>query len=131
MATLACFTREPTEHGGAEPGVRMDAELASLVPSRPRLGPDVQLHGELVDSAFVEPQWLAEREGQFLQLTELLYRTAELADGRRTIEQIATAVSALGHWRVGPDQVRWLIAARLIPAGLIAPAASSSRLAPR
>ncbi|HEY3108936.1 MAG TPA: hypothetical protein VGL23_09300 [Chloroflexota bacterium] len=129
MATLAPSAREPAEPGREEePGVQLDAELSSLVAARPELAPGVELRGELVGSAFVERQWLAERDGQFLQLTELLYRIAELADGRRTVEQIAAAVSALVHWRVGPDQLRWLVATRLIPAGLIAPAAGSGRL---
>jgi putative peptide zinc metalloprotease protein len=95
------------------------APPAPEVPERPALADGVRLHGQMASGAYVERQWLAEKDGQFLQLTELVYRVAELADGRRTVEQIAVEVSRRSEWRLESEHVGWLLAARLIPAGLV------------
>ena len=90
---------------------------------RPRLADGVRLHGELVGSAFAERQWLAERGGQFLQMSGLLYRVAELSNGERSPAQIADELSAGLPWRLTADQVRWLILTKLAPAGVVEEAA--------
>jgi putative peptide zinc metalloprotease protein len=89
------------------------------VPERPQLAPDVQLVGELPDTAFVERQWLVQRHGQFVQLTELLYRIAEQLDGEKTLDDIAEGVTESTEWLVTGDQVRSLIASKLVPAGIV------------
>jgi putative peptide zinc metalloprotease protein len=97
---------------------------------RPVLAPDVELVGEFQGTGFVEPQWLIRRGERFVQVTELLYRIAELADGRRTPDEIAEAVTDSTDWLVTPDNVRTLLASRLIPLGVIADDRSSADEAP-
>ena len=71
------------------------------------------------ESAFENPPWLLEREGAgYVQVTELLYRIAEQANGNNTVEQIAANLAAAGK-PVNPITVRSLIAQLLIPRGLV------------
>lgn len=91
------------------------------VPEYPALAPDVELLGEMRETGFKESQWLARRGDRFIQLTELLYRVAEAADGESTHEEMAAAVTRSTDWLVEADDVRDLVRARLIPAGLVAP----------
>lgn len=93
------------------------------VPERPELPPTVALVGELDGTGFRDRQWLILRNGRFLQVTELLYRIAEHADGDHTVEEIAERVSESMDKLVSPDQVRYLLTTTLIPRGLIAPPA--------
>ncbi len=116
----------------AERGGRRPATAArDGVPDRPALAPQVQLSGELPESGFADRQWLVQRAGRFIQLTELLYRVLEQVDGQRTLAEIAAAVSAATGRRVGADHIRRLLAAKLIPAGLVAPAAGAADTAAR
>lgn len=96
--------------------------LAATVPERPALAPDVQLVGPLQGSGFQDQQWLLKRDGQFIQVTEVLYRVLEHLDGERTLAEIAAAVTDSTDWMVRADQVRQIVASKLIPAGLIAEA---------
>jgi putative peptide zinc metalloprotease protein len=71
------------------------------------------------ESAFVDPPWLLEREGAgYIQMTELLFRIAELCTGEHSVEDIAARISADGK-PVNPITVRGLIAQLLIPRGLV------------
>jgi putative peptide zinc metalloprotease protein len=90
------------------------------VSDRPAPVPGIELVGELRDSAFAERQWLVQRDGGFIQVSELLYRIIEHADGERTLGDIAAAVSDTTEWLITAEQVRHLIEAKLIPLGLIA-----------
>src|SRR4051794_15658980 len=47
------------------------------VPERPQIAPDIELSGEMQDSAFSDDQFMVQRDGRFIQLTELLYRVTE------------------------------------------------------
>ena len=95
--------------------------IATLeVPDRPVLAPRVQLVGELKESGFKDRQWLIQRDGQFIQLAELLYRVAEQADGEHTLEEIAASVTEATEWLVSPDNVRQIVQTKLIPMRLIA-----------
>src|SRR5437762_1994050 len=67
---------------------------AGVLPERPSLASNVQLVGAMKGTGFKDQQWLIEREGQFIQVTELLYRIAELASGERTLKEIAAGVTA-------------------------------------
>lgn len=91
---------------------------------RPLLEPNVELVGEFEGSGFVERQWLIRRGDRFIQLTELLYRIAEQADGERTVAEIADGVTEATEWLVTGQNVRDLIDTRLIPLGVIAPDAN-------
>lgn len=93
------------------------------------LAPGVTFHGP-VASGFRDQQWLVERNGVFVQLPELLYRVAELANGRRTPEEIAAAVSAATGRGVSAGNVRLMIERKLVPAGIVT-AASGEGGAPQ
>jgi putative peptide zinc metalloprotease protein len=85
----------------------------------------VQLWGEAPEQGFAAPLWLVQRDAQFLQLTEVLYRILEQATGQRTLDEIAAAVTASLGRPVSAANVRQLLATKLIPAGLVAPADGS------
>src|SRR5688572_12639123 len=89
-------------------------------PERPSLAPNVQLVGQLQGSGFQDQQWLIQRDGQFIQVTELLYRVVEQANGERSLEEIATGVTDATDWMVTADNVRRLIQTKLMPMRLIA-----------
>jgi hypothetical protein len=54
------------------------------VPGHPALAANVELLGEMQETGFKESQWLTRRGDRFIQLTGLLYRMAEAADGEST-----------------------------------------------
>jgi putative peptide zinc metalloprotease protein len=86
----------------------------------PRLATGVALVGQLQEAGFNERQWLLQRNGQFIQVTELLYRIAEQLDGKRTLDEIATAVSESSDWVVSAEQIGKLLQTGFIPLGLLA-----------
>ncbi len=92
---------------------------AAAVPERPALAPNIVMSGEMAESGFAEPQWMVQRDGQFIHLTELLYHVAEQVDGKRTLEEIAQAMSEQIDRQVSADNVRQLIGAKLIPLGVV------------
>jgi len=99
--------------------------LTMGVAERPALAPKVQLIGEMPGLGFKDRQWLIQRDSRFIQVTELLYRVAEQANGERTLEEIAEGVTGSTDWIVSADDVRQLIRAKLIPCGLITAADGS------
>ena len=90
------------------------------VPDYPALAPDVELLGEMQETGFKEPQCLVRRGERFIQLTELLYRVAEQADGKSTHQEIAERVTRSTDWLVSPENVRQLLASKLLPLGIVA-----------
>ncbi|HET8631789.1 MAG TPA: hypothetical protein VFL91_30565, partial [Thermomicrobiales bacterium] len=97
----------------------------AAVPERPALAPAIELSGRMPETGFARQQWLIQRDGRFIQVTELLYRIAEHADGARTLAEIARDVSAAIDRAVSADNVRHLLAAKLIPLGIVARADGS------
>src|SRR5437764_10464681 len=88
---------------------------------KPRLAEGIDLIGVYEGSGFKNPPYIARRsDGQVIQLAPLLYLIAELADGRRTNEEIAAAVSEAIKRGVSADNVRQLVDERLRPLGVIA-----------
>jgi putative peptide zinc metalloprotease protein len=86
----------------------------------PRIAEGVELIGRYEGSGFKEAPYIARRaDGQVVQLAPLLYVIAEQADGQRTNEEIAAAVSEAIKRGVSADNVRQLIDERLRPLGLI------------
>src|SRR5438309_5753196 len=82
----------PTAGGPGAAAGALD-ELKRRVPERPRLAPGVRPAGQMQESAFVDPPWLIERQGEgYVQVPRLLYRIAELADGQRTLEDVAREI---------------------------------------
>jgi len=93
---------------------------------KPRRAEGIELIGKYEDSGFKEAPYLARRaDGQVIQLAPLLYLIAELADGNRTNEEIAAAVSEAIKRGVSADNVRQLVEERLRPLGVIAAADGS------
>lgn len=109
----------PPDGAGAEQPDSIEA------PERPALAPNVELSGQMQESGFENQQWLAQREGRFVQLTELLYRVLEQANGERTLEEMAAGVSAATKRTVSADNVRHLVVKNLIPLGLVVKADGS------
>jgi hypothetical protein len=70
------------------------------VPGYPALAANVELLGEMQERGFEESQWLARRDDRFVQLTELLYRVAETADGESTHEAMVAKVTRSTDWLV-------------------------------
>src|SRR3712207_2287698 len=95
-------------------------QAVAAVPDRPQLAPNIELSGQMEDSGFAEQQWLILRNGAFVQVTELLFRVAEQANGQRTLEEMAQGVSAATGRGVSADNVRQLVESKLIPLGIIA-----------
>lgn len=88
---------------------------------RPELEPGVEPAGEFQGSGFQDRQWLINRGGRYILVTELLYRIVERVDGTHTLEDIAAGVTRATGWLVSADQVRQLIERRLVPVGIIIP----------
>lgn len=110
--------REPGGGEGAEPG---DATSNGTIeiPERPHLAPNVELSGEMQEGGFADKQWLLQRDGRFVQVTELIYRVAEQATGNQTPEEMAAAVSEATGRRVSADNIGYLLTNKLIPMGLV------------
>ena len=85
----------------------------------PRLAPGIRLHGEMPGVGFTTKQWLLERNQQFLQVSELLYRVLEQIDGTRRVAEIARAVTITSEWTLEPEHVQHLISTKLQPLGLV------------
>ena len=85
----------------------------------PKAAPNLHFAGQMKDGAFEGKQYLVERDGQFMQLSELLLLTLAHVDGQRSIDEIAKGVSAKAFRQVTPDNVRALLA-KLVPLGLVA-----------
>src|SRR5215212_3049078 len=92
---------------------------ASQLAQRPALAQHVELCGPMKDSGFEQPQWLVQRGDRYLHITELLYRLLEEVDGKRTLEEIAACVSKSVEQRVRAEHVHYLLATKLVPAGLV------------
>jgi putative peptide zinc metalloprotease protein len=88
---------------------------------RPRLAAGVELLGEFKGSGFSRPPSLVRRaDGQVIQMSRLLYLVASQADGIRSADAIADAVSAGLGRTLSSDQVDYLITGKLIPLGVVA-----------
>ncbi len=98
-----------------------EARTSVDTPLRPELASHVQLAGELQGTGFQDRQWLIQRDNHFIQVTELLYRIAEHADGERSLGEIADRVTDSTDWMVTADQVQHLIQSKLVPLGIVAP----------
>jgi len=93
---------------------------------KPHLARGIDLIGKYEGSGFKEAPYIARRaDGQVIQLAPLLYLIAEAADGVRTNEEIAAAVSEAIKRGVSAENVQQLVDERLRPLGVIAPADGS------
>src|SRR5436190_21908729 len=85
----------------------------------PVLAQNVRLVGELPGNGFKSRQWLIERDSQFIQASELLYKLAEQLNGERTLDDIAAALTENTEWIVSATDVEQLVREKLIPLGLV------------
>src|SRR3954471_22973919 len=80
---------------------------------------NVELVGQARETGYVDTQWLIQRNGRFLQISELLYRIIEQADGERSVDEIAHGVSEHTEWLVSGEDVRHVADTKLVPLGLL------------
>lgn len=121
------------QHAGAREtpeGAKRKAPVVLSVPDFPALAPNVELLGEMQETGFKNPQCLVRRGDRFVQLTELLYRVAEQADGKRTHEEMAEGVTRSTDWLVNSENVRQLLAGKLLPLGIVALPEDAAHLVP-
>ena len=108
------MTTEPAPSTPPPDGVPETAEA-------PRLAEGVELLGEYQDSGYNQPPSLVRRpDGQVIQMSPLLYQVTCRIDGSRDPSAIASLVSDELGRSLNADQVRYLIAAKLIPLGVVA-----------
>jgi len=87
----------------------------------PRLADGVELLGEYKDSGYSQPPSLVRRpDGQVIQISAMLYQVVCRIDGSRGPAAIADLASADLGRALTPDQVRYLITAKLLPLGIVA-----------
>jgi putative peptide zinc metalloprotease protein len=87
----------------------------------PRLAEGVELLGAYKNSGYSQPPSLVRRaDGQVIQMSPLLYQVACRIDGSRGPDAIAALVSADLGRSLDAEQVRYLIAAKLLPLGIVA-----------
>jgi putative peptide zinc metalloprotease protein len=87
----------------------------------PRLADGVELLGEYQDSGYSQPPSLVRRpDGQVIQMSPLLYQVTCRIDGSSDPAGIAELVSDDLGRTLTADQVRHLIAAKLLPLGIVA-----------
>src|SRR4051795_6166368 len=80
----------------------------------------VELIGEMAGSGYRVPPSLVRRtDGQTIQLTPLLYATLREIDGRRSLTEVAAAVSESTGRTVSADNVGQFVDAQLRPLGLL------------
>ena len=108
----------PGLDGAGRPRPRSaSATEGARVPARAE---GVTLIGEFEQSGFEEPPSLVRRkDGQVVQLTQLLYLTLEAVDGRRDLEGIAAEVSRKLGRTATAENVRFLLDEKLRPLGLL------------
>jgi len=110
-----------SELSDASPLISSSLESVPAVGSLeiPKLASNIRLIGKMNGVGFRDQQWLVQRDGKFIQMTELLYRIAERANGEHTLEAIAESVSTSTEWLVDAADVANLIHCKLVPLGLM------------
>jgi putative peptide zinc metalloprotease protein len=77
--------------------------------TRPQRRDGVELLGEMPAAGYAERQWLVQDRTRFLQLSELPYRVLDLADGNRTVDQMAAELTLMTEWSVQDADVQRLL----------------------
>ena len=108
---------EPAERTPAAPSPAEAAQPAAVA----RLADGVELLGEYQNSGYRQPPSLVRRaDGQVIQMSPLLYQVTSRIDGTRDTAAIADLVSADVGRTLTADQVGQVVAAKLIPLGIVA-----------
>jgi putative peptide zinc metalloprotease protein len=100
--------------------------ITATADDRPLLADGVRLLGEYAGTGYVEPQYLAARGTQQIQLSRLLHLVADECDGRSSYDDIAGRVSESYGKTVSGDNVRTLVDDKLRPLGVLANADGTS-----
>ena len=87
--------------------------------TRPQRRDGVELVGEMQAAGYAERQWLVQDRDRFLQVSELPYRVLDLADGNRTVGEIAAELTLMTEWSVRETDVHRLLE-KLRALGLLA-----------
>jgi len=88
----------------------------------------VELVGSFQGSGRTDQTYLARRDdGQWVELSPLLWLTLSNLDGTRSLTQVADRVSAAWDRPVTDEDVGYLIAKKLVPAGLVGTSSERSR----
>ena len=86
----------------------------------PERAEGLELIGEYEESGFEDPPSIVRRrDGQVVQLTDLLYLTLQAVDGRRDHDAIAAEVSRQLGRNATADNIRFLLDEKLRPLGLL------------
>jgi putative peptide zinc metalloprotease protein len=94
---------------------------AQPVEDVPHLAGGIDLIGRFEDSGLREPPFIARRrDGQVVQMPELLFRLAEQIDGQADVETIAERFSERIQRQVQPADAAMLIDEQLRPLGIVA-----------
>jgi putative peptide zinc metalloprotease protein len=102
----------------AQDAVSNDRRLAA--PEPPRLLPGTELMGQVAGSGLRDAPYLVRRrDGEVVQLSQLLYVIAGTIDGR-DLDAVADTVGARPDLRVTPEQVAYVAEQKLAPLGLVA-----------
>jgi putative peptide zinc metalloprotease protein len=106
---------------GAPDALVPERRLAASEPAAwPRLLPGTELIGQAAGSGLREPPYLVRRrDGQLVQLSQLLYVLASHMDGRE-LAAIADGAGARLDVRIAPEQVAYVAEHKLTPLGLVA-----------
>jgi putative peptide zinc metalloprotease protein len=108
------------EPGAGAAGVPPAADVAQPA-AVAKLADGVELLGEYQNSGYRQPPSLVRRaDGQVIQMSRLLYQVTSRIDGSRDATAIAELVSADIGRTLTADQVRQVVAAKLIPLGIVA-----------
>lgn len=118
-------TKERVRHAGpASPSSPRDA-------SPRQLADGVRLAGPMVDAGYENQQWLIAREGEFLQVSELIYRVAEQVDSSRTDDEIADRVTEVMPFAVTAEHISRIVETKLAPLGIVDSEEDSGAVADR
>jgi len=106
------------------PEIEQPGRHAALGPATgayvPRLAEGVELLGEYEGSGLTQATYLARIPGgQVVHLSRLLYLVLSGLDGGRTVDEIATRVTAAFGRPVSAGNVEYLLAKKLAPLGLV------------
>jgi hypothetical protein len=112
-------TRDELEHQVVTNQCHVSGRQCDEKSEKPALGSAVRLAGKISGLGFRESQWLLDNGGKFVQVTELLYRIAEHANGEHTLQEIAAKVTDATEWSLEAADVEYLIQGKLAPLGLM------------
>ena len=112
----------PPQDGGIEDEGHRRAVVEAARQPAPRLARGVELIGRYEGSGFKNPPFIARRrDGQMVQMAELLYLVAEEIDGTRGYDEVAQRVTERFGRGLDAEMTQMLVEEKLVPLGVAAP----------